>query len=343
MKAVSLITSLFALLFMMGACNSGAVVTNSTGAPNEIIVVMPKDQWDGAAGDALKDVLKAPVPGLPQVEPQLSISYTDPKAFNGMLKVVRNVLMVDINPSMYTKAKMSYTLNKWARNQAVLKIQAPDDAAFELFVTQRADEIVNFFVQQERLRAEEALKKVYNATAQNRIKEKFGIDISIAEDMKYPKDTTDFYWITNNANLGRKDLIVYSFPYTDKNTFTEEYLVAKRDSVLKANLPGAFPNSYMATETRYKPEYTALDVNGNYVGELRGLWKMVGDMMGGPFVSHARLDEKNQRVIVAEGFVFAPETKKRNYIRSLESSLYSMKLPGDKDDTEEIILIEEEN
>ena len=54
------------------------------------------------------------------------------------------------------------------------------------------------------------------------------------------------------------DLIVYTFPYTDPNTFTEEYLVAKRDSVLKANLPGSFPGSYMQTEMRAGVEYTPI-------------------------------------------------------------------------------------
>ena len=29
--------------------------------------------------------------------------------------------------------------------------------------------------------------------------------------------------------------------------------------------------------------------------EARGLWRMKGDFMGGPYVSHTRLDEKNQR------------------------------------------------
>ena len=49
--------------------------------------------------------------------------------------------------------------------------------------------------------------------------------------------------------------------------------------------------------------------------------------MGGPFVSHTRLDEVNQRVITAEIFVFAPEKKKRNTLRRLESSLYTLRLP----------------
>ena len=52
-------------------------------------------------------------------------------------------------------------------------------------------------------------------------------------------------------------------------------------------------------------------------------------MMGGPFVSHIRLDEENQRVVVVEGFVYAPETNKRNYIRRLEAALFTLRLPGE--------------
>lgn len=50
---------------------------------------------------------------------------------------------------------------------------------------------------------------------------------------------------------------------------------------------------------------------------------MEGDMMGGPFVSHAHLDEKNQRVVVAETFVYAPGTKKAKLLRRGEASLYT--------------------
>lgn len=343
MKAVFLTMSLFLLLVTLGACSGGgAVIANSTGAPGEIIVVMNKKQWDGPAGDALKDVLKSKVPGLPQPEPVLTVSYAEPQNFNGMLKVVRNILIAEIDPAMYTKAGMTYTKDKWARNQQVLKIQAPDAASFELFITQHAREIVDFYVKAEFKRTQALLKNNYNHESQKKIKEMFDVEMSIPEDQKFSKDTTDFFWVTNNANTGRRDIIVYSFPYTDKNTFTKEYMIAKRDSVLKANIPGAFPDSYMTTENRFGTEYTPLEVNGKYVGELRGLWKMVGDMMGGPFVSHARLDEKNQRVIVAEGFVYAPETSKRNYIRQLEAALYTLQLPGDKPVEEEVVAIEED-
>ena len=79
-------------------------------------------------------------------------------------------------------------------------------------------------------------------------------------------------------------------------------------------------------------EYTPITLNGKYCGVMRGLWRMQGDMMGGPFVSHTRLDEKNHRVVVAEGFVYAPETDKRNFMRRIEAALFTLRLPGEFDE-----------
>ena len=49
--------------------------------------------------------------------------------------------------------------------------------------------------------------------------------------------------------------------------------------------------------------------------------------MGGPFVSHSRVDEANGRVVVAEAFVYAPETLKRDLMRRMEAALYTLQLP----------------
>lgn len=331
MKKFYLISNLLLLVVLMGACTGGSIMTNSTGAPGEVIVVMPDKYWNGMAGETLDDVLETEVPGLPQIEPALTVTHTDPAYFDRILKVVRNILITHIDSTQYTKASMSTRRDEWARNQVVLTITAPTVEHFVLYVTQHSDAIINYFVKEEIKRTQQILKETYSKAPQDTIRQMFGIEISIPEGMTLSKDTTDFFWTTNNAVRGRRDILVYSFPYTDKNTFTGEYLIAKRDSVLKANLPGAFPDSYMTTETSVmEPEYKAVEVDGHYVGELRGLWKMVGDKMGGPFVSHAILDQKNQRVIVAEGFVYAPESNKRNYIRQLEAALYTMRLAGDK-------------
>ena len=52
--------------------------------------------------------------------------------------------------------------------------------------------------------------------------------------------------------------------------------------------------------------------------------------MGGPFVSHSRVDTETNRVVVVEGFVYAPEKMKRGLIRRLEGALYTLQLPDEQ-------------
>ena len=93
--------------------------------------------------------------------------------------------------------------------------------------------------------------------------------------------------------------------YQELMTDLEFYQQKLRDSILGEHIHGAFPNSYMTTVKRFPPSYEAITRNGEYCGVVRGLWELAGDMMGGPFVSHAYLDTTNQRVVVAETFVYA--------------------------------------
>lgn len=327
MKAHSLMISLVMLL-ILGACSSSPVRKQATGFAYEVVVVMDKADWSAPAGEAIKSELTSDIPGLPQSEPALKITYVTPDQFNGLLTYVRNILIVKIDKSIYTKVSLSYEKNRWAQNQEVVTLTAPNADDILAYVKENPRNIVDFFVKVEMNRAMGQLQKEYSTLVMDTLKNKFDIMLNVPANMTYFKDTTDFFWTSNNANTGRTDLLVYTFPYTDPSTFTAEYLIAKRDSVLKVNLPGSFPESYMATDT-IGVQYTPITVNGKYCGEMRGLWKMVGDMMGGPFVSHVRLDEKNNRVVVVEGFVFAPETDKRNFIRRIEAALYTLRLPGE--------------
>ena len=81
---------------------------------------------------------------------------------------------------------------------------------------------------------------------------------------------------------------MYSYPYTDKDTFTKEYFVHKRDSVMQANIPGFKEGVYMATDSLLT-DVRPINVQNSYTLEARGLWRMKGDFMGGPYVSHTRL------------------------------------------------------
>ena len=73
-----------------------------------------------------------------------------------------------------------------------------------------------------------------------------------------------------------------------------------------------------------------INVHNSYAMEMRGLWYMEKDCMGGPFVSHSRVDIETNSVVVVEGFVYAPEKMKRGLIRRLEGSLYTLQLPQEQ-------------
>ena len=304
-------------------------MTQATGFAYEVVVVMDQDQWKGEAGEAIKGDLTASIAGLPQSEPTLKVTYVQPKDFSGLLRYVRNILIVNVDPSVYTKASLAYETDRWAQNQVVVTLRSPDEAAILSYLQEEGHTLADFFVKVEMRRAISQLKDSYSTLVMDKLKEQFDVMLNAPSNFTYYKDTTDFFWSSNNANTGRMDLVVYSFPYTDPNTFTADYLVAKRDSVMKANLPGSFPGSYVQTETRAGVDYYAITLQGKYCGVMRGLWRVQGDMMGGPFVSHTRLDEQNNRVIVTEGFVYAPETEKRNFIRRIEAALYTLRLPGE--------------
>lgn len=49
-------------------------------------------------------------------------------------------------------------------------------------------------------------------------------------------------------------------------------------------------------------------------------------MMGGPFVSHSRLDKKRGRILVAEAFLYAPDRDKELPLQRLEEALQTLRL-----------------
>jgi hypothetical protein len=327
-----------ALLFLLNGCeffsstgSSKAVGMNATGIAYEIVVVAKPDIWNDSVGTMIKHELISEIPGLPQYEPAMRVMHVAPDDFNGMLTYVRNILIVDVNESQYTKASVRTENDKWANGQAVVYFSAPVKDSLSAYLQQHPGMLVKYYTQVEMERLAKYYKKTYSSLIYEKLKAKFDIGLNVPEDFSSYKDTTDFFWATNDTRVGQTYIAVYTFPYTDKYTFTGDYLIAKRDSMMRMYIPGSLPGSYMRT-TEYVT-YTPVSLQGKYCGVLRGLWDTHGDMMGGPFVSYARLDEVNGRVIVTEGFVFAPETDKRGYIRRIEAALHTLQLPGESTGT----------
>lgn len=325
-------------LIASGCKENGSTKVTATGSIYEVLVVMDNQYWQGAAGDTLKAYLEADMPCMPQMESYFTIMQAQVSNFDDALKSVRNILYVDVNPNRYTQARIHYKADVYAHPQAMATLTAPNQEELTEFINEKAGEIQNFFLRQELERQAAFYRSFCNHEASELIQHKFGIEIKIPSDYQLIREEEDFVWCCNDNGPKRRDILVWSYPYTDPNTFTKEFLCEKRDSIVK-RIDGYVDGSFMGTEYKiFPPEMKAIGVQGGaYCAELRGLWKMKGGAaMGGPFVQHTRLDEINQRIITVETFVYAAGQKKRNTYRQAEAVLYTMKLPQEINQLKEV-------
>ena len=156
-----------------------------------------------------------------------------------------------------------------------MTIQAPDEASFEEYVTKNGQVIIDFFTKAEMNRQIALLKKKYSDIVSTKVGSLFGCDIRVPAEMDRYKEGKDFLWASSDKPSSDVSInfVIYSYPYTDKNTFTKDYFIHKRDSVMKINIPGSLEGQYMATDGDYV-DVKEITVKGDYAFEARGLWYM---------------------------------------------------------------------
>ena len=327
-------------LMMMSCVNSNErLLTSATGSIYECLVISTP-----TVKDAICSTMSADMYGLPQMEATFTVSHVTPAQFDDLFKGTRNILLVDINPNKYTIVKATKSRDVWSTPQAMLRIQAPSEDAFMEYWQANGESVREWFVREELARQRRFYRGSTNKEARA-ILNRQGYDMLIPEDyvlveslkLKVESDSVDVVWCCNNKGPMRKDIVVYSYPYTSQEQFSTDSIIAMRNAVLGQIVSAQVEGSHMGTEYKHFPpvsrQVAALrdSVGGFYAIETRGLWKILdGEAMGGPFVSLTRLDQVNGRVVTAEAFLFAAGQKKRNAMRQMEAILYSLVMPNER-------------
>lgn len=330
MKRMTFYLGMALAVLSLASCRNGgkSIITPvSSGRPYEVMVVADDKCWM-SPDSALFHVLDTDVPGLPQAERSFRISRVRPDFFDRSMRLFRNIIIVDIQ-DIYTQTKFKYTRDAYSSPQMIMTIQSPSQQEFAEYVAKNGQVIIDFFTRAEMNREVKLLEKKHNETLSTKVQSLFDCDIWMPVELSSYKVGQQFLWASSNLN--DLNFVIYSYPYTSKETFTKAYFIEKRDSVMKANIPGSKEGMYMVTADSIFVDARNIAVQGDYAYEVRGLWEMENDAMGGPFVSHARVDRANGRVIVVEGFVYNPGKLKRDQIRKLNAALYTLKLPQEKE------------
>lgn len=299
---------LIAATVALAACSDRqGLLPPSGGKPYEVLVVGDRDGMVATA-------LRSEADGLPQREPEFDVSTTDSDGFKAPLKVARNIVMVSINPEIYTATRIRYEKNVFASPQLMVYISAPSPETLRKDLARLTPRLLDLLRRAELNAAIARLRQQRNAKAENMVKRMFGVDLWIPMDMLSSKRGKDFLWLSNNAPDGMRNIVVYR----SRKAASPQQFITLRDSVMCANIKGETDAMYMQTVAETVTESVARE-KGRTIIIRRGLWQMKGDAMGGPFVSHTAGN------LTVEAFVFAPGTKKRNQMRQLEAALYTLK------------------
>ena len=318
---------LIAVLFLFG-CDSltdnTALKPNCSGKVGELVLVINNNKWESQVGDTIKSVLAQYQKALPQDEPMFSIAQIPFEAFSSIFKTHRNIIFVKISPD--EEAKITLEKNRWAKPQLIIRIHAPDDTTFISLFMRNKHKILDTLLTAERERIIKLYTQYKNIPVINAIKEKHNLSITVSGEYNLDVNKDNFIWISRETPYTSQGIFIYYYEFTDTNTFTKDFLIAKRDSITKQNIPGPTDGSYMTTEKRTPIYFEELVLNGKYACKLRGLWRTENYLMGGPFVSVTMVDEKRNRVVTADGYVYGGKQDKKIYLWQIEAILHTLKI-----------------
>ncbi len=313
------------------ACkNSGkTLLPNVSGRAGEVIVVIDKENWEGNLGSEVRAILSRDCEFLPQKEPLYSLVNIAPGAFGDMFKYHRNIVYFNIDPQA-EKQEMVLRSDVWSRPQCYIQIDATCADSAIAVIRKNRDNLEGAIEQAERNRVIANTLLYEEGSLGEAVEQMTGgkMHFPVGYDLK--KATKDFIWIADEKQYTIQGVFVYKYPVTDSDPFTVEKIVEKRNAFLKANVPGMFENTYMTTSEFITPGVKYLKYRDRDFTETRGLWEVYNDYMGGPFVSHSFYSRDGKEVIVLESWVYAAKYDKRQYLRQVESLLYSFEWSDDK-------------
>jgi len=329
--------ALLAFLFL-GGCGSSdqqSYLPGRVGPVGEMVVVLPQKYWDGAIVDAIRSITDRPYELLPQAESAVDVALLDPSEFDRFWKPHRNVLVVDLADRVDTQEpSLKVYRNKYASDQIYAEAKGKTADEVAEVIRNQGEQLVRAIQTAELKRVADLVRSNINEALRAEVAENWKLHIDFPRDARKVTENENFLWVQreitrmkggNNHDI-KQGFFVYTYPYESDSVFSFQWQIQKRNDMLYRYVHGQPEGSFMTTEMELIPSYEEVNFDGRFTSEIRGLWKMEKDFMGGPFVMMTFFDEANQRIVTLEGYAYAPYFNKREYIREAEAILKTVKI-----------------
>ena len=326
LSGLNIFSVIFILLTITGCKNQTILKSISLGSPGEILFITQTDRSGMNSLLAIQEYFDDEFPGLLQGEKLFSVMHIASKNFTGHLKTFRNILSVKVD-STASRPLIQYSRNRWSDYQQIVEITASSNRDVLDLISKELTDIKAFFYNGDINRFIANNRRFVNHAIGDKILKEFGVEMIVPDGYHVKKDTTGFLWLQKDNRDMSVGIMIYDMEVNDTSKLDITGLKEIKSSVNYEMVKGFRDSSYMACENLFPYQYTSLKLNGEDWTELRGLWKMEGDLMGGPYVTLFKQTEN--RIIVLDAFLYAPgDEHKSNKIRALDAILRSVKLNG---------------
>ena len=290
---------------------------------------------------------------VPKMENMVDMDVMKPKDFQGYAKQRRQIVFIDaldrqtptakairkaLGAEKIRKAKedkdfrMATEKNKWAKGQQIIYLFAPTMAELPETIERFSKKVIKRIYEfDEPLVKASAFAGGLNEGTIGELQAKLRIRLNIPKGYKITSDKfidDNTMWLRQeNSRIGY-NLVVRTMEYNEVSKLSEANIIKIRNEIGRAYISTAIKDAYMTTEVdnRPYPVFDRTNINGNYALEARGLYKMVGDFMGGAFISYMVYNKEANKVVFMDGFLQAPAKEAhREYLLRLEMIMKTLK------------------
>ncbi|MDR3046563.1 MAG: DUF4837 family protein [Bacteroidales bacterium] len=295
----------------------------AVGKAGEVILIMDKNVWSEQAVQQVKEILLQPQVALPQQEPMFDIIYLENKAFTSNFQKHRNIVRFEIGDNISANA-FSIDKNIWASHQLWINIKGNDPEKCLNFFIENQKEIIKELYHNDLVRIQTLYRSETDPTIDKLIRSKFGISLIIPRQYYIASDQPDFLWLRYRTNKNDRFVIIYKSPVQEE--LNSKLLADFRDTITKKYIPGTVVGAYpIITRDWGLPIVKPFQIGNKEGFEMRGLWESVRDKMGGPLYSFTFKDQSGLSYITVDGFVYAPQESKRDFLREVEAIVKSLR------------------
>ena len=317
--------SAISVALVLAGCGDGVKLKPRSSGEACSVVVTGSDR---RACAMVARMLEVEEPALPQPENAFDVTIAADGSQLGKSRYARAIVVVTVDDKNAPSTRIRYEKDVFAEPQMIVYLETRNADSLARDHKRVGKSLLSLLRRFETNVSLRRLRKSHSPAREKEVEKAVGCRILVPSDITKGKTGHNFIWLSDDGSTAMRNICVYSVAGTD---LSPERLLSVRDSVMRANIKGETDDMYMTTYRRRAssgdddtPTFRTLSEGGRKIVEMRGLWQMEGDAMGGPFVSHTIVDTLRGRTIIAETFVYAPGEKKRNITRRMEAGLYTL-------------------